>query len=151
MRIEGMFAYLSQPMTDTVYKTQMIFLTLLIIFIMNENNIEISLSPPPLNCHRFFKRCKTQCLHLITDFFNVHMFECNNFTFGTALRGHHLNRLKSFESQFSLYLSLYIQLLAKSCQFYFQKSLTSISHPIVTVEHFFFFPNIFFFFFPFDY
>lgn len=94
---------------------------------------------PPLNWHRFLKRYKTQCLHLITGvfFFNVHLFEGNNFTFGKALRGHHLNKLKSF-----VVLSFYSQLLGKSCQFYFQKSLTSISHPIVTME------NLFFYFFP---
>lgn len=50
----------------------------------------------------------------------MHIFEYNNSTSGKALRGHHLDKLKSFESLFSLFLALYIQLLAKSCQFYFQ-------------------------------
>lgn len=91
---------------------------------------------PPLNWHRFYKRDKTQCLYFITFFFNMHIFECNNSTSGKALRGHHLDRLKSLESLFSLFLALYIQLLAKSCQFYFQNVFHIYFSPIFTVKHF---------------
>lgn len=100
--------------------------------------------PPPLNCHRFFKRCKTQCLHLITDFFNVHIFECNNFTLGKALRGHHFNRLKS--------LSLSSLCVFLSISNYLPSPVNSTSK---SLSHLFLTPlspwNIFFFFFSFDY
>lgn len=77
-------------------------------------------------------------LAFITDFFNVHIFECNNSISGKVLRGHHSDRLKSFESLFfflSLSLALYTNYLPSPVNCTSKMSLTSISYPIVTLEH----------------
>ena len=70
---------------------------------------------------------------------NVQILQCNNHTSGKALRGYHLDKPQSSESLFSLYVMLSISNDWPSpINSTSKTSLISISHPIITREHYFF-------------
>lgn len=139
--IEGIFAYLSQPVnTGTVNKTQVAFSTLFIIFRMKKKQKDTIF--PIMKMAQVSINRQNSVPAFYNRILNVQILQCNSYTSGKALRVYHLDKPQSFESLFSLYVMLSISNDWPSpINSTSKTSLISISHPIITVEHYFFSPD----------